>query len=255
MKLENKILLKDGTEILFGIPDSSAELEEMFRLRYLVYVEEKEYIPKTQIKGNIEKDQHDIARECVYFIAKVDNEIIGSTRIIRSIPLPTEKDYYKFETPEMIASIPVSQRVEIGRIISRPSKLVNRSIPRHLIMLGLFYSMARYGKKKRLLGGYGSIKSSALNKLTKMGVPFYKIKKYSVIYNPNLSSDPLKNFFSDSDPVKLIYFITDRVYQYLDSIFSHKKLFNKLGKNVFLYQDNKLNIIDKILLKISFIFN
>ncbi len=253
---KNIIQLKDGTEIVFGIPDKDFEFREMFALRHLVYVSEKNYIPKENGDGSLlEKDRYDLDNKCIYFIATIDDKIVGTARVIRSEPLPSEKDYYQFQTPQKIAKIPPPQRAEIGRIISRPKQKTDKSIPRHLVMLGIFFSMTQYGMEHNILGGYGSIKSSALKKLEKMGIPFYRIKKYSITYNPKTSEDPLKNFFSDSDPVKLIYFLTESVYKYCYQVFHNKKLFKEINNTKYLFNDNRLNFLDMILFKVRLFFN
>jgi len=237
----------------FGIPTEEKELEKMFKLRYEVYVEEKKYIPLNEADtiNKIEKDLHDLKNECIYFVAQINNCIIGTARIIKSTPLPAEKDYFTFSKPKVIENLEPIQRAEIGRIISRPQK-VSKKLPRNIVMLGLFYSMVDYGIRNNLLGGYGAIKKRAYYKFKKLGIPLHEISNSQVIYDKK-SKDPLKNFFSEDDPVIMTYFLTKKVKEYFDKIFKSKILFEKRDEE-FVFKGDKLNIIDKILLKLSLIF-
>lgn len=246
MEKLNSITLESGLKIDFGIPSTQEESEQMFALRHEVYVEEKEYIPKDAVTSNLERDKWDLNGKCIYFIATIEGRIAGTSRIIKSDPLPTECDYYSFTEPEEIALLPRDSRAEIGRIISRPSLATDRRVPRHIIMLGLFYTMAQYGSRHGIEGGYGSIKNSALTKIEKLGIPIQRIKNYSLQYDPTVSTDPLKNFFSDSDKVVLIYFMTGKVLKYLNLLFNSKWLFKKVADNEFIALP-KPNLLAKLM--------
>lgn len=254
MIIRKTILLDNLPQIDFGIAETEEEISEMFKLRYEVYVDEKKYIPNGIYQQNLDIDEYDKEKACQYFIAKMKGKIVGTLRVIRTEVLPTEKEYFKFETPRNIKNIPRNQRAEIGRIISRPTKLLNIPVPRSLVMLGLFYAAAEYGVENNILGGYGSLKSSALKKFSMLNIPIHKIRNSKLVYQPN-SSDPLKNFFSKEDPVVLVYFITEEVLSKLRGIFGKDKYFEKVDSNTFKYKAYRPNFIDKIIFVLSYIPN
>jgi len=107
MKIIKKIAIKapGGTKkiINFGQLETKEELDEMFRFRYEVY-NRKNFINPNSSKRDY--DFFDKSGRCYYFIAKIDNKIIGSTRLIVGRPLPSEKEYFEMDLPEEIKSLP-----------------------------------------------------------------------------------------------------------------------------------------------------
>lgn len=247
-----EIKLSPQTQIYFGIPDTADEKKKMFHLRYKVYVQEKKYIPAGVYSKEYDIDEHDKLGECIYFIAKKNEKIIGTIRMIRKDVLPTESEYFKFSTPKILCSIPRNQRVEIGRIISRPQIKSNSNIPRGVIMLGLFYSAVIFTKEKNIIAGYGTIKESALLKFLKNGIPLRTINDYTVVYQPENSNDPLKKFFSKEDPPRLIYFLRKDLEKYMKIVFMGG-IFRQLDKGKFAYIGDK-NFFRKIFMKIRITF-
>lgn len=235
--------------IEFGIPNEKEKLE-MFKLRYEVYVSEKKYIPKEIAinKECMDIDEHDLLNQCTYFVAKCEDVVIGTARIISSDPLPVEKEYFDFLPPKKIRQIEKKNLAEIGRIISRPQKLKEKNFPRSIVMLGLFYTMTLYGNENNILGGYGAIKEKAYNKFQKLNIPMYKVKGAKLKFN-HKSEDPLKNFFSENDPVVMVYFITSEVKKYFNIVLENSKLFKEsTNGDGYVFTNRKLNLIDKILL-------
>ena len=104
--------------IYFGKADKKEELEEIYKLRYEVYTE-KGYIKKESYTNLSERDDYDLENKCHYFIAKIDDRIIGCIRLIVDNPLPTQK-YFHFNEPEKIRLIPINNRCELGRFIIVP---------------------------------------------------------------------------------------------------------------------------------------
>jgi len=251
MIIKKNIQLKNGIVISFGSPDNQSELDEMFTLRHQVYVKEKKYISSNTYSDDLDIDKHDKENHCAYFIAKINDKIVGTARVIQTNPLPTESDYFEFKAPKTISEIPPEHRAEIGRIISRPHQIVNVQVPRSIIMLGILYIIAEYGTEQGILGGYGSIKQSALQKLTSMGIPIKEIKKYKLIFEPGKSDDPLTNFFSKEDEVKLVYFKTLDVFKYLRNVLNNKKLFTQIDRMTFLFNEHKLTLFDKIIVRLK----
>ena len=89
--------------IVFGEAITNEELQEVYRFRYDVY-SDKDYIDKDKYSYGIEKDEYDEQRFCRYFVAKINERLIGTIRIITCDPLPTEYSF-SFEEPEIMKSI------------------------------------------------------------------------------------------------------------------------------------------------------
>jgi len=236
-----KIKTKQGT-LFMGQPDKQEEYDQMFKLRKQVYVLEKGYIPDNGQEKDI--DQHDKDNECTYYIAVLKDKVVGTIRVINTEMLPTEKDYFSFERPEEVKKM--KNIVEIGRIISRPYKITGIRLPRNIIILGLLYVFMKDALIKDIEGGYGSMKTSAFQKLKKNMIPMHRIKNYSLKYNSQKTDDPLQNFFSEEDPVVPLYFKTHEVKPVFEIFFETKKFFEWLDPYTLRFLGNKPNFFDKI---------
>lgn len=228
--------------VRFGIPTTSSELESMFHLRHDVYVSEKKYIPAGYYPESLDKDYHDTNNECIYFIAMVNGVVIGTARILHTHPLPIFQDYFAFDEPLSMQHISEKQKVEIGRIISR-HRHVGVSIPRQLVMLGIFSIMADYGEDAGFDGGYGAIKSSALRKFERIGVPIHRIPIFQRIYSPSASADPLKRFFDDGDLPVPVFYLRDEIKLYCDAFFSIPLFFTQQGFSRYCYLNPPMTLL------------
>lgn len=243
MRIFKKILLKvekQDKTIFFGMPDRKEELKEMFKLRYRVYVKKERYIPKGKYKDKEEIDEYDRSEKCSYFIAKIDNRIIGTARIIRLSPLPIEKEYFRFEVPKEMRGIPRDKLIEIGRLIS--VKYSEKTyLPRHIVLIGLFAAMMEFGLQNDIRGGFGAIKDKVKRRLEAINTPVHAIENVELIYNPHKSHDPLSNFFNDPrNPVHAVYYLRDELKQYIDSLFNNKFLFKKIDERTFVFRGSCL---------------
>lgn len=222
--------------IYFGIPTNSNELEEMFRLRYEEY-SKRGYIKKELFPSKTEQDRHDKENKCSYFIAIIDNKIIGTARLVKNYYLPTEKDCFNFNEPETIKAMPREKRGEIGRLISERYNIDGKFFPRYLIMLGIIEDIVNFALKEDLIGGYSFVKKSLEAKFKKIGLPFHRIKSFTQIY----SGEHLEGYFNDKkDPVIPIYYLREEVKEYLDRIFNNKKIFKKTGERKYTLLNNNI---------------
>jgi N-acyl-L-homoserine lactone synthetase len=237
---ENKV-------ICFGIPDNPNEIEEMHKLRYNVY-SSRNYIDPKRFPDGIEKDQYDINKKCVYFIAKIDNKIIGTIRLIKDYFLPTEKECFKFEEPEDIKKIQRENRAELGRLIVIPYNDTNNAtfyIPRNLITLFLINCLVEYGLQNNIHGGYAFIKNDFRVKLEKLKIPIHLIKQYTQIYPRN---GILYGYFNQSNnKVIPMYFITLEFKQYIDKVINRYIMFKKINKKRYILKENLYNKFLKFL--------
>jgi N-acyl-L-homoserine lactone synthetase len=242
MKILKEISLELGKEnktIFFGIPDTDEELQKMYMFRYRIYLEH-DYIIKNKKEKDI--DEYDDGRS-IYFIARIDNRIIGTVRLIRHEYLPTEKDCFKFQEPLEISKIPRIQRAELGRLIIEKynDKLF---LPRHLVLLGLLSSTMDYALENNIKGGYSFIKNSLKVKLEKLRFPFHLVKDFKQIYSGGI----LENYFKDEkDPVWPIYYLAEEVTPYFDRVFNNWLFFRKENQKHFLFKNQFLfKILQKL---------
>jgi len=245
MRLLNRLIIKtkNGQKIVdFGLAEDEEEIENVFRLRYEVY-SRKNYIIPGKFKEKKEKDEYDIEGKCYYFVAKVDNKIIGTVRLIKDEILPTE-EYFRFNEPPAIKRIPRGKRAELGRLIVVPYKIGGKYLPRHIVLLFLIKSLVCFGKEHDLKGGYAFIKKSLERKLKKLRVPIHLICLFEKTYPPE---GILLPYFSDfKDSVVPMYFLTSEIEKYVNSpIFS--LVLKKKNNNSFVLRGRTYSAIIKLL--------
>jgi len=221
--------------IVFGETTTEAELQEIYKFRYDVY-SHKDYIDKDKYKDGIEKDEYDDNRACRYFVAKINQKLIGAIRIIISDPLPTEQSFL-FDEPEVLKNIPRSQRAELGRfIIVPPDRQNGVYLPRGIVMLFLLDTLSAYGIENNLLGGYAFIKTSLERKMKKLGLPLGEITKYRQIYPEG--GVLYKYFTQKEDPVIPIYFLTKDFVVYSNERIRSSLMFGKINDTDYVLQNN-----------------
>jgi len=232
--------------VFFGILDTSEERQKMHALRYQIY-SEHDYIYAEDYPDKIEKDDLDRDGKCQYIIAKFEDNIIGSARIIKDDYLPIERECFAFKEPVAIANIPRSSRVEIGRLVAsyRPTKN-NNYIPRHLIMIGILKSIFLLTKEMNAKGGYAFIKKSAFNKLQYIGMPVKRIHPYKQIYRGRILE---KYFNKKNDPVYPAYFIEKDIEFFFKKLFENGIIFSKNSNET--YQFLGLNPLKLLIFRLS----
>jgi len=229
--------LSDGNikSIEFGHPETAKEKQEMYRFRYENYLRHN-YIDANQFKDGLDRDEYDLDGKCVYFMAKVDGQIIGTVRLIIDDPLPTEKDCFLFTEPEKMKLVDRRKRAELSRLIV-DRYMPDKHFPRHFIMLGLLFCTISYSKENGLTAGYGFIKDSLKKKLIKIRIPIHFIDEFKQVYGDGI----LHNYFSDDkNPVWPIYYFADEVDRYLNLVIKYS--FNFKDKT---YSYREMSLIDK----------
>lgn len=213
---------KKEQDIDFGIAISKEEIQNVYSFRYMVYLE-KGHICKKKDQKDI--DYFDEKKLCRYYIAKYNNNLIGTLRIIYSNPSPTKALFYEFTVPDKIANIKDENILEVGRLISRPF-VFSLKIPRHLIMIGLFHAIGVDQFNNKYQAGYGSIKKSVYDKLRAIGLPVNEIT--SALPRKIINLRGVKNFFKESkDAPHPVYYIIDEVRDYLNGLFNNVLVFKK----------------------------
>ena len=235
METITKVLLplpnKKKVMLECGLATTEEEKEEMFRLRYKIYVERNKYISKESIPGEQKEiDNYDKDGHCLYFIAKIDKEIIGTVRVIRKDPLPIQKNYYEFEEPVQLKDFLPAQKIELGRLIST-GHYQDAPLPRHIVMVSLFWAVTIFAGQNNIAGGYGAIKQKILFKLKFLKFPLYLIANYKLIFSVG-NDDPLDNFFNPNDPVIPIYFLREELEKFFNIFFGSQILFRQRENSI-----------------------
>ncbi len=237
-----RVTARDSNNIIsFGEVDNSQELNEAFELRYSVY-KERGYIDSQIYPEGKEKDNFDILGKCHYFIAKIDQKIIGFIRVITDDPLPTEK-YFTFQEPEVMKFIRRDSRFELGRFIIIPvDKEKNEFLPRGLVMLFLLNTILSFALKNNLSGGYSFVKRTLYQKMKRRHMPVGEIANYTEIYPKD---GVLKKYFNQrNNPVIPIYFTSADFRNYLYKHINCSLLFTAENESTYIL---KSNIYTKIL--------
>ncbi len=181
-----------------GYPKTDEELEAMFRLRTKVYTE------LGYITAESDIDEYDL-NKCIYFIAKINDRLVGTVRLVIDDPLPTELDI-AFKEPEEIARIPRNKRGEISRLVSI-AKGMN-----HLVSLSLIKAIIKWAQENDFLGGYASIFKGAFNPA--FSILAHPISSTTLKYDKDL----LHNYFYKGDKVLTIYYLRDEAAEFMEKM-------------------------------------
>ena len=205
-----------ANQLEFGMPQNSTEVGEMFDFRYRVY-REKGYIDPKQVENDI--DEYDRNGCCQYFVAKRDDSIIGTMRLIQDAALPIF-NYFRFDERDDFQRVPRGKRCEIGRlIVSHCGQDTGGLLPRGLVTLFLIKCAADYAKKQDIKLHLAFIKSKLQRKMKKRKMPVNHIQKYEQ-YCP--AGDLLYDYFNNpQDPVAPVYFLTGEFERYLKKILNN----------------------------------
>lgn len=224
--------------IEIGVLDTEEEKKKMYQLRYKIYVEKHNYIPKELITNGLDIDDYDKQGKCTYIIAKHNNQIIGSLRIINDDPLPIKDHYFSFIDKES-SNLPAEKMIEVGRLTSLGKSDFLPYFPRHLIMLGLFFITGSYLEKNKVEVLYGALKKYIFNKFVKLSFPATLIKPYTSIFDATKTNDPLKNFFNQpNDPVVPVRVLVKEGNVFMGDLFNGGLVFKKKNFNEYKYRGN-----------------
>lgn len=227
--------------VAFGHPETTEEKNAMFQFRFNEYSSHK-YIDPERFPNGQEHDEYDSQNKCVYFVAVVDNKIIGTVRLIKDKILPTEQDFY-FPEQKEIKSIDRNSRAELGRLIIVPyDKERKMFFPRGIIMLMLLATLIDFGLKNNIDGGYAFVKSSFKKKMVRLKLPAHFISSYKQRYPKD---GILYRYFNQpEDPVVPMYFITKEFKGYVDKIFNKKWVFKITGNKTVLKNTTLIYILN-----------
>ncbi len=218
--------------IRFGIAESIEEREEVYRLRYKIYSERRYILPESFSSG-IETDTFDQKVNTTYFIAKLDNRLLGSVRLIRAPLLPI-RDFFEFANPSFLDSISPNRQCEISRlVIDKYSD--TEYLPRNVVLLILIHVLLEYCKEEDIEVAFAFIKEKLQAKLRRLGIPLHTIESFTCVYP---KSGPMWNYFNDeSDKVHPSYFRSDALENFIDDTLEKRSIFEKVGADHFILRD------------------
>ncbi|MFH1232954.1 MAG: acyl-homoserine-lactone synthase [Patescibacteria group bacterium] len=195
-----KYIFGNNKEISIGIPTKPNEKVAMFDLRHKEYL--RRHYTDPNFKGGGDIDEIDETPDCTYFIAIYNDTVIGTARLIRQSPLPTQRAF-KFEEPEEIKVIKPWKRAEASRVIVSTVRIKELKIAQHLVMFGLFGAMTIYGENSDLQGGYAFIKTSLWRIFQKLSFPVRIISDFKIADYPKI----MRGYFEDDldHPIPIYY--------------------------------------------------
>lgn len=237
LKLDSKEKL-----VVFGIADTDREIEAVYGLRHEIY-SKKGYINEKSFPDDLELDDYDREGKCVYFKAEVDGRIIGTVRLVEDDFLPTER-YFIFPEPEEMKKVPREKRSEVGRLVIKAYSGSVR-FPRNLVLLFLMDCLAEYCVKEGFTAGYSFVKTSLLEKLRKLRVPFHEVKNHIQVYPHD---GALRGFFyQPDDRVVPLYFLLEEMESYLKGVINDDKMFSVLPSGEFVLKASYYNTFLRLL--------
>jgi N-acyl-L-homoserine lactone synthetase len=211
---------KSSIKIQASVLKKGADATEVYKQRYRVY-SRYGYLHESDFSSKKEADAFD-KKECTYVVAKRDERLVGSLRLIEATVLPIEV-YFKFKLPKK-ALDKLERRAEISRLIVERLHPADDLIPRNLIMLSLVQALVEEAMQRDIELGVAYVKQSLLRKLRRLRFPIHVISESKCVYPKNGPMAPY--FYSKKDPVSPAYFYIDEVNAYLLSVF-HGRFFAK----------------------------
>jgi len=186
-----------------GYPETKEELEAMFRLRAKVYTE------LGYITAENDKDEYDLKNKCAYFIAKLNEKLVGTVRVVIDDPLPIEV-HFNFKEPEEMARIPRNKRGEISRLTGVVKGL------NHLVSLSLIKAITEWSKENDFPGGYSFIQSYLVRILNSVGFPIHLIEPYTL---KNIKGSPFYAYLNESGSEVLpIWYLRDEAIVWFEKM-------------------------------------
>ena len=148
--------------------DKPHDLEEIYRLRYDVYCNECNYLPSDNYPDKREIDRYD--NHSVHFkvIEKVNNNIIGTVRLVSSDPsgLPIEHDFGLGPENGFLTR---ENTLEISRLVVKKNY---RKIKNHGALLGILKAIFHYCNQNNYRYLVAAIDKNVFNMLKRFGFSF-----------------------------------------------------------------------------------
>lgn len=181
--------------ISFGLPSTYEEYQQMMELRHQVYYEELNYSLQNK---KTDKDYFDEKGVAHYVIAKIEDTVVGTVRVIIDQAPPMVK-FYTIKDRNIVSRLHKEPVADIGRLISRAYQRGFTDVPRGIVSFGLLLALTEVIEQKGIKLGCGSIKPYVYKKLKHMGIPIMKINKHKYALNPNhgIPGENMGNFFQN----------------------------------------------------------
>jgi N-acyl-L-homoserine lactone synthetase len=132
--------------LLFKKTETENELKEVYKLRFKVYCQEKKFESEGEYESQYEIDEYDVYS--IHFIAKVNDDIVGTARLILNNPIgfPVEKNCKLDISMDKKRS---GQTAEISRLAVSKQLIKSAGHLRKGLLIGLIGEMY---KESKILG-------------------------------------------------------------------------------------------------------
>ena len=158
---------------------SSSDLLSMFHLRYKVYCEEEGFLYRAQYPNNFEFDEYDKLSD--HFILKVDNDVIGTIRLVKwdnLLHFPSTRFFPELENNLKKLGYPLKNTAEISRLC------ILKKHRKHIIyVMSLFKVMYQVCvRNKNITHWIGAFDKYLYKLLTKYSITLEDISKEEIDY-------------------------------------------------------------------------
>jgi len=198
-----------GRAITCGLAITNEERAAVLAQRFRVYQRRGYY------RAGLGADRDVYDTNAAYFLAtlpdaKRGDVLLGSARLIfgesrAAFRFPAE-EAFELELPPAVRETPIAQRIEVSRVVAEAVHGI--VIGGLLTPLGLFQAIGVYARPRGARAGLAVIKQRLLRALQSAGVALHEIQPACVI---EPKDGPLSGYFSHSDPVMPVYWLTDEI--------------------------------------------
>lgn len=154
----------------YRIAATLKEKEEIYKLRYRVFCQEKQWLNQNDYPDGKEIDEYD--EHSVHFLAQKADEIVGTTRII----FPSDLDLPIVKNFEITISDHVERYVELSRLV------VAKKVRGLEVIVGLLCSVLDWGLSEGITHGYAIVEEKLIRFLARLGYPFHKLGQGKVYF-------------------------------------------------------------------------
>lgn len=145
---------------------SKRDKEQIYRLRYRVFCEEKKYLSPEQAHSGLEYDEFD-QHSVHYMILNPNGEAIGTIRLVLDSPIGFPVSRH-FEIPQADRTIHMAE-------VSRLAVCKSVSNMRHAVMLHLCKAIYDYSIESRINYWYAILDDPVLRLMQRLGFVFNKV--------------------------------------------------------------------------------
>jgi len=158
--------------LTFKKAETQDELNQIYKLRFKVYCLERGFESESDYPNQCELDEYDVYS--THFIAKNDNETVGTVRLILNNPLGFPIEKYCNLNISAINGIDRRQVAEISRFAISKEGINSICYDRHHVVLNLFREIYQESKNLGITYVCAAMSKSLQKLLRRCGIVFFQ---------------------------------------------------------------------------------